>query len=608
MERYLSRNFIGIAASGCAVSLLLGVICLCGHQLHTLSVSGPASANASSRGLSTSDDQSTELPKSTSKKLASKYADLDRIESQLQSKVNQLMAEGDYEAALANAKSYYNVVELNNTESAIRLVTAVLAKARNPKIADAFSNAQLIDIGALETDDAGGKNILKTIRIDSTVYEQAIEDLRDKSENTSDQIACGNLLLLTDRPVEAQMCFELALQLVIKNNKDGSPGAQRVNEAARALDGIARAIRDEDESALRADAFVLIIRARSNAQEFGPSSTPMEIPDPIREAAADLTASGIFKDDPRFASLQLGDNPYAQSATDASLGSSQSSDGSSTEEASDATPPSLPSPEDPYIKAANDPSLAAWLREWQRNKVDVALLPDRRAELQQILAKTRLSCLTLIGIGRAISFQSTDIWTESAFYAAAIERGNSELASYSVGAKETRPIIDAFYTIKTRLWKMVDGGDNTFIDALYTLNCDLIHWIPAHDKKLRDARIHGFIGRAECLWAMGKIDDAVSAAESIDTSSLTANEKLSLAWIRGLSLFSKDRFSEAISQFRPVAANPKFIYSQQAYPFLIVSLARSARTDEANSLLDEWIRRYHPNSKQVASVLARMGV
>jgi hypothetical protein len=236
------------------------------------------------------------------------------------------------------------------------------------------------------------------------------------------------------------------------------------------------------------------------------------------------------------------------------------------------------------------------------------MLPDRRAQLLQLLGKTRLSCLSLISIGRAISFQSMDDWTEAAFYATAALHGHRELAGYPDGANESRPIIDALNSVQSRLWKIIDGGDLTFVDALYSLNCDLVRWIPADDSDLQDARAYGLIGRAECLWAMGKNDDAVSAAESIDTASMSAQEKQAAAWIYGLTLFSKDRFSEAINQFQVIATDPSYKYSEDAYRFLIVSLARCARTDEANGRLDDWIRRYHPNSQQVKSVLARMGI
>jgi tetratricopeptide (TPR) repeat protein len=460
---------------------------------------------------------------------------------------------------------------LSDTEDAAKLVAAVLAKARDEKTADAFRDTQLVNNGVVPaTDHVNGSDVLRTIRIDTSAYDALIDDLRDKSEDSTDQVACGNLLLMAGRPADARMCFELALQLIVKNAKGNAEDSGQVHEAIRALDGIARTIRDEDDSPLAADAFVLTVRTRSTDQAMDQHSIAITMPAVIREAASDLSTSGIFYD---------------------------------------ALPPaSFQSAEDPCAKAATDPSLAAWLKEWQQNKVEGAMLIDRRAELRNILTKTPLSCLTLIGIGRSMSFQSTDEWAESAIFATAALHAHTELANYAVGEKQSRPILDGLYSVKSTLWKMTDGGDHTFIDALYTLNCDLIRHIPSDDSGLQEARVHGFIGRAECLWAMGKTDDAVSAAESIDTSSLTAKERVGVAWIRGLALYSKGRYSDAIPELQSVIGDPSFAYSGEAHPLLIVSLAQSARNDEATVQIDEWIRRDHPNTKQVASVMAQMGI
>jgi tetratricopeptide (TPR) repeat protein len=478
----------------------------------------------------------------------------------------QFLAHGKYESALAAAKSYYNAADLAKTKDAVKLMTVVLAKTRGEKTAEAFREGQLADRLTFPNSvaPAGGERVLRTIRIDPAVYDEPIKELRDKTQSSMSQIQCGNLLLSADRPVEARTCFELALQLAARW-KNGN-----TREALLALDGIARSIRDEDGSALRADAFVLSMRARAILPTTAPSSSVMAMPDPVRAAAAELAPSGIY----------LGIHDLA----------------------------SYQSPEDPYAKAADDPSLARWLMEWQRTKGDGATLSDRRAELQQILKKTPLPCLALVGIGRVISVQTKDDWTEAAFYTAAIAHADKELAGFPVGANEARPIIDALNSIRSRLWAIVDGGDRTLVDSLYALNCDLVRWIPVNDGGLREARVHGFIGGAECLWAMGKIDDAVSAAESIDTTSMTPEEKRGVAWIRGLAFFSKGRFADAAVQFQAVTNDPNYKYAENASRFLIVSLARSARTDEANARFDDWVRRYHPNVEQAASVLGRMGI
>lgn len=531
-------------------------LCLCGYQLQQLLSDGRVSAaiaSSSLLGRSINGIGPTSKPSAVSS-----------IEAQQRSAVKQLMADGKYEMALAAAKSYYNVVELRKSEEAVRVLAAVLVRARGPKVAETFREEQMLESPPFPTTGATseGESILQTIRIDSSVYDKTIKELRDKSQSTSAQLECGDLLLVADRPVEARTCFELVLQLVAKSANGKS------REARHAWDGIARSIRDEDGSILRADAFAIAMRKRAMDQAMGLGSVAVVMPSSVREGAAELAPSGILNRDVNLASYR--------------------------------------SPEDPCEKAAGDPSLVSWLFDWQRTKADTASLQDRRTELQQILGKTPLTSLSLITIGRTISFQSNDDWTEATFYAAAISHGSMELTHFPNGAAESRQIIDALSSIRTRLWKLVDGGDRTFVNVLYELNCDLVRWIPANDRDLRDARVHGFIGGAECLWAMGRIDDAVSAAEAIDTASMTEEEKQGVAWIRGLALFSKGRFSDAINQFRLVASDPNNKYAEIASRLLIVSLARSASADEANSRFEEWVRRYHPNVEQVASVLDQM--
>ena len=110
------------------------------------------------------------------------------------------------------------------------------------------------------------------------------------------------------------------------------------------------------------------------------------------------------------------------------------------------------------------------------------------------------------------------------------------------------------------------------------------------------------------LWLTGKNDAAVAAAESIDTTSMSTAEKRAASWIRGLSLFSTGRFSEAISQFQDLASDPTYKNSEEACRFLVVCLARFARPEEANDRLDEWIRHYRPSTDQVKNVMDRMGI
>jgi len=146
------------------------------------------------------------------------------------------------------------------------------------------------------------------------------------------------------------------------------------------------------------------------------------------------------------------------------------------------------------------------------------------------------------------------------------------------------------------------------VSPLYNLNCELVRWVPPNDKFLRSARVHGYIGGAECLWAMGRIDEALAAAQAIDTSSLSADELQGVAWVRGITLYSKGQFAQAAVQFEKPTGNPKFKYAESLNRLLIVSLARAGQTEEADHDFDDWVRRYHPSVEVAASILDKMGL
>jgi hypothetical protein len=96
-------------------------------------------------------------------------------------------------------------------------------------------------------EDELGENILKSIKIDASPYEEVLARLPN-STSFRDLMARGNLLLLADRPSDALASFELAYDLA--KHKD----------LAVATEGIARAIRAQDGSVGRANAYVVSLQ------------------------------------------------------------------------------------------------------------------------------------------------------------------------------------------------------------------------------------------------------------------------------------------------------------------------------------------------------------
>jgi tetratricopeptide (TPR) repeat protein len=560
-----SRRFASRVTFSVITILLIGGICLCGYQLCQFFCDGAASPLMASPRLQRATGNggaNDAMPSGSSMSLSltSEPWKLSVVDSTQRACIKNLMARGQYERALSEAKSYYSVIELAKTKEAVKLMTAVLSKARGHAIAERFRREQTLD--SFTSSDTGARrehdDVLQTIKLDSSKYEQAIQRLQNEPENIQSLIGCGNLLLLAGRASDARECFESALQLAVRG-KAGKPG-----KASSALEGIARAIRDEGGSAIQADAFVLSMHRRSSFAASVPIGSVM---DRVCTAAEELVPSGIF------------------SGKEIAL---------------------CQSPEDPSMEASNDPRLASWLADWQKTEFSADYDENRKSELLQLLKDTQLSCLELVGIGRSISFQSSDDWMAAAFYAAASTRGHNELARLAPGSRETRPVLIALNIAKPTLWTVVDSGDRTFIDALYVLNCDLVHWILTSDDVLQHARAHGFIGAAECLWVMGKTEEALRAAELIDTTMMTSEEKRGVAWIRALALLSKGRYSDAIAQLHIVANEPDYKYAEEASRWLAVSLANTGKIGEANDAFDDWVRRYHPNVPDAARVLDLM--
>jgi tetratricopeptide (TPR) repeat protein len=548
-----------------AVIILLVVLIILGWQLQPSPSDNTVNSQANSYSSATASSRSPDREAIAIDYLSplSTPWELSKLCAFQGAKVKTLTAEGHYERALAAAKSYYNVVDLAKTKSAINVMTTALARARGKALAIEFEQSQIPNIrgGQKLNRSPRQADILRTIAVDSSCYEPAIQELRDKTDDIEAMIGCGNLLLLADRPQEAQQYFEFALQLAARGT------AGKPVKARHALEGIARAIRVEDGSSRRADALVLSLSRPIPVRFNIPDSSIMAR---VHVAAARVVTSGIFDHDLTLVSCE--------------------------------------SPEDPAVKACGDARLANWLNRWRQTKFNTRIPKDRQDQVQQLLEDTPLSCLTLISIGRAISMQSIDDWTAAAFYASAAKQGDKELRAFPPGAPQARPILVALNSAKPTLWAIVDDGDRNFVNALYILNSDLIHWVSDDDSSLRDAKAHGFVGAAECLWVMGKNDEALSAAQSIDTSSMNDEEKRAVAWIRGLTLYSAEQFSAAADQFRIVASYPDSKYTENASSLLAVSLARSQNIREANTAFDDWVRRYHPKVQNAAQVLDRMGM
>jgi hypothetical protein len=537
----------------CGVVVISGVG-LCGYEFQQLLFTHE------SRGPITTIAINQKPVKDTLLEIFSRPWSITFVQARQRDKSKQLMATGRYESALEAAKSYYNVAEVSKTADAVKLIAAILGRERGKPTANEFRREQGIVSGTRNGTESvfPSQPILSTLKVDSSCYESKIEELESEPENFDSMMGCGNLLLLSDSPRDARPRFEFALQIA-----DGEE-PERPQRTAAALEGIVRTIRDEDGYARRADGFI-----RSLQSAALPITATNDCPAARIHAAAMKTAlSGIF--------------------------------------VRDSTSTHFEYPEDPSVKACNDPKLASWLSRWQEKAFSSNFVESTKSELLDLLNKSSLSSMELLSVGRSISIHSTDDWIAAALYAEAAMHADIELKQTSGTSLPTRQLLVAMTLAKSTLWRVVDEGDQTFLDQLFTLNRDLANNIPSNDQTMRNARIHGFIGAAECLWLRGKYSEAKDTLSPLDTLSLTIEQERAAAWIRGLISLSTNRYADARVQFQIVVNSPDFLYTERAYRWLIVCLAHTGKTAQANEVFDHWVRKFHPTTELAARVLELM--
>lgn len=481
------------------------------------------------------------------------------VQARRRDNAKELLAAGAYQPALDAAVSFYNVCELSKTAEASKLIAEILGKACGKAVAGEFEREQGLISGAAGRDEppAIGAPVFRTTDHETTSYDWKIIELESQPDFKS-MIACGNLLLLSGRPLDARICFEFALQIADAEH------VELPDRTATALEGIARTIRDEDGCVQRADSFIKSFSTASAPGSIAKDSAVAR----IHAAAGTITLSGIFNDD--------------------------------------NAPVHFEYPEDPAVKATGDPSLEAWLAHWQEGDFSIKFMNDRKSELLGLLKETPLSSAELLSAGRSVSFHSTDNWAASAFYAAGAFRADSELKTLPTASETTRQLLIAMTLAKPTMWRVIDEGDQTFVDPLYTLNCDLSHYISSDDAKLRNAWVHGFVGASECLWLKGNYLEAEDTLSRLKSVPLSVEQKRAVAWIRGLIFLSLRRYSDAESQFQTVTKAPEFAYTESAYRWLVVCLARTGDTERANAVFDHWVQRFRPTVNLAAHVLEMM--
>ncbi len=255
-----------------------------------------------------------------------------------EARVRALLGEGLYPQALAEAKMYYNVAPLSRTPTAIDLLERAWAQTHGSrKIGES-------DIPAM----------LSSIKVDSSRLEPAISGTNQGSPYPfANLTARGDLLLLADRPAEAEQSFLDSCKYVVEDW-----------DLHKALEGMAQAMRDQDGSLARAIALV-------NAWQAGNSAAMgIALPSNIRRGRLRDAALGVVTD----GAAVRGGFPRASGdlLDSANLPPADSSEPSFSVPVNDATVLARLTPQ-------SDPELRDWMDRWQSGFRRGQAVDQRRA-------------------------------------------------------------------------------------------------------------------------------------------------------------------------------------------------------------------------------------
>jgi hypothetical protein len=191
----------------------------------------------------------------------------------LEFRINALLALNQNDDALAAAKSYYNVCDLKYTAHAIDLVGLCLARThpddpeivRRWKAEQSAASTSSPQAAATGSPQAAGSNtsattqpsgMLSEVKVDSSLYDAAIQTWLGKNKRIADRICYGDLLLAADKSADAEKLFKECYQL-----------ATTPDELAKSTEGIAKSLRAEDGNIGRANAWLAALQQAAAATQ-----------------------------------------------------------------------------------------------------------------------------------------------------------------------------------------------------------------------------------------------------------------------------------------------------------------------------------------------------
>ncbi len=184
-------------------------------------------------------------------------------------RIRALLALNENDAALQAAKSCYNDCEYKTTPEVVLLVAECLTRASgtDKDLGAQFKAEQVAASLPLAQGEqnplSGTPAILKSIIIDATPYENEIDKRQFKTNRPIERCYYANMLLIGDRAADAEVVF-----------RDVFMNAATQEDYVMAAEGVAKALRAEDGTIARSNAFLASIQPTASMQAMVKKSPP----------------------------------------------------------------------------------------------------------------------------------------------------------------------------------------------------------------------------------------------------------------------------------------------------------------------------------------------
>jgi tetratricopeptide (TPR) repeat protein len=510
-----------------------------------------------------------EILQITEQAIPLKAADAGITSDQQYARATALLALGEHERALAEAKSAYNVATQKHAGRAVALMIDVLKQARGEAVAKQFEQEQIK--GMDPAFKAPADSVLASIAVDPAPHIKSIEQLRN-TVSYERLLALGNLYLIADKPDEAmQMFLQAAATPGLKGKKLYVP-----------LEGVARVQRVKSGGNGGGNATI-------TAMKYGATGSPwIEMLFDLKLPVEQLQDSG------RAIGLAKLPAPLQSAAVARGLG----------DEPKIALPARL-MPAISVVQSAvpSDPELLAWLEKVNERG---AIPENQIAELRSILDRTPLEIGALFALGSELYSATKDPLSASLVHATGARRAHLVLQEREPAAERRdilRLVMHFRDDFEPALWDRIDCcGDKAALEAAATLYEDFLRWCPDDDVELSRRRPLVRLTLANAYYMLREYDKQLRTIRQIDRGALNEGMRLLVGYSESLGLYEKGEYQAALPGFESCAAWEGFRARKAAKRYQIRSLASLGRSADAKAALREYVDQFSGNAHEAMTL------